>query len=66
MQHIIDGQQRTTTLILLLKAFYNKAYKDKSKKQATQWACSNLVCGIGTTLVASPITKNAPKQSSGD
>ena len=31
-QNIIDGQQRTTTLMLLLKALHIKAFKDKSDK----------------------------------
>lgn len=31
-QNIIDGQQRTTTLSLLLKALYDKAFKDKSEE----------------------------------
>lgn len=31
-QNIIDGQQRTTTLSLLLKALYDKASKDKSEE----------------------------------
>ncbi|BEG57038.1 DUF262 domain-containing protein [Helicobacter sp. NHP21005] len=43
-QHIIDGQQRTTTLILLLKALYNKAYKDKSEET------SNLVSMLESYL----------------
>lgn len=31
-QNIIDGQQRTTTLSLLIKALYDKAFKDKSEE----------------------------------
>lgn len=31
-QNIIDGQQRTTTLMLLLKALHTKAFRDKSDK----------------------------------
>lgn len=31
-QNIIDGQQRTTTLMLLIKALHIKAFKDKSDK----------------------------------
>ncbi|KAA8707622.1 DUF262 domain-containing protein [Helicobacter canis] len=43
-QNIIDGQQRTTTLMLLIKALHIKAFKDKSDKT------KNLVAMIESCL----------------